>query len=66
MFKPYAMEDVRAYAVKMGYAAEDIEIEYSGDEYQVRFGHEYTEIWEWSFDDLKGLATDYDHIVWED
>lgn len=66
MFRPYTMEDVRAYAVRMGYTAEDVIVEDYGDEYRVSFGREYTETWEWRFDDLDGFATEYDHCVWDD
>jgi hypothetical protein len=66
MFKPFTLEDVKEYAVKMGYEVEDIEIQEDGGEYEVSFGHEYTEVWVWTFDDLEDVATDYEHAVWDD
>ena len=67
MFRPYTLKDVYAYAEKMGYAQEDVEIEpceyLDGTvDYTVWFGWEYTETWSWTFEgDLKGYATDYIH-----
>lgn len=78
MFHYYTLEEVREFAVQMGYDREDVEVErmcveYDYDldqevawEYQVSFGHEGTEMWVWSFEDLEGQAYDYEHQVWED
>lgn len=78
MFKPFTFEEVVKYAESLGYSREDIEIkkvciEYDYDldeeigwEYQVSFGHEYTEVWSWTFEDLDSEAIDYDHLIWED
>ena len=46
MFKPFTLEDVKEYAVKMGYSKEDVEIIDHEDYYSVFFGNEYTEFWE--------------------
>lgn len=78
MFHHYTLEEVYDYAVRMGYDREDVEVErmcveYDYDldhevawEYQVSFGHEGTEMWVWSFEDLDEQAYDYEHQVWED
>ena len=63
----FTLEEVYQYAEKMGYSREDVAIEcYDEDEYEVSFGHEYTEVWSWDFEDLDGQAIDYDHVTWED
>lgn len=70
MFHYFSLEEVYAYAEKMGYSREDVVIEdrsYDDEvEYEVSFGHEYTEEWLWTFEALDGVAIEYDHIVWED
>ena len=78
MFKTFTFKEVVEYAKSLGYSREDIEIkkvcvEYDYDldkevgwEYQVSFGHEYTEVWSWTFEDLDSEAIDYDHLIWED
>ena len=77
-FHYFTLEEVYQYAEKMGYSQEDIEItricsEYDYDldcevawDYEVSFGHEYTEMWFWTFEDLTQPAIDYDHLTWED
>lgn len=75
-FHYFTLEEVYQYAEKMGYSREDVEIEedysYYEDDlkvlegYEVSFGHEYTEMWSWYFEDLTQPATEYDHLVWED
>lgn len=66
MFKPFTLEDVKEYAVKMGYSKEDVEIIDHEDYYSVFFGNECTEFWEWEFEDLDSVATDYYHEIVED
>jgi hypothetical protein len=70
MFRPFTLADVYAYAADRGYSREDVEVrpyEYLDGTvtYTVEFGIEYTEMWSWEFDDLDGVATDYEHLVWE-
>ena len=66
-FHYFTLEEVYQYAEKMGYSREDVAIEcYDKDEYEVSFGHEYTEMWVWTFEDLIQPAIDYDHLTWED
>jgi len=66
-FHYFTLEEVYQYAEKMGYSREDVAIEcYDEDEYEVSFGHEYTEMWVWTFEDLDEQAIDYDHLTWED
>ena len=66
-FHYFTLEEVYQYAEKMGYSREDVAIEcYDEDEYEVCFGHEYSEIWTWDFEDLTQPAIDYDHLTWED
>lgn len=78
MFKMFTFAEVVKYAQTLGYSQEDIEItricsEYDYDldcevawDYEVSFGHECTEMWVWTFEDLDGQAIDYDHVTWED
>lgn len=78
MFKPFTFEEVVAYAESLGYTRDCIEVrkycsEYDYDldaevdwEYEVSFGHEYTETWSWTFEDLNEEAVDYEHTTWED
>ena len=78
MFEYFTLEQVYEYAERLGYGREDVEVErycseYDWDleqevawEYQVSFGHECTEAWVWTFEDLEEQATDYEHMVWED
>lgn len=78
MFKMFTFAEVVEYAQTLGYSEEDIEVvrvcsEYDYDldretawEYEVSFGHDYTEMWVWTFEDLDGQAIDYDHVTWED
>ena len=78
MFHYFTLEEVYDYAERLGYAREDVEIrrecaEYDYEleeevdwQYEVSFGHEYTEVWFWVFDDLSEPARDYEHAVWED
>lgn len=78
MFKMFTFAEVVEYAQTLGYSKEDIEIvrvctEYDYDleretawEYEVSFGHEDTEVWLWTFEDLDEQAVDYEHLVWED
>lgn len=72
MFRPYTLEDIYAYAEKMGYAQDDVEIEpyeYSDGTiiYNVWFGVEYTETWSWTFEgNLEGYATEYEHDKCDD
>ena len=78
MFEYFTLEQVYEYAERLGYGREDVDVErvcveYDYDleqevawEYQVSFGHEYTEAWVWTFEDLAEPATDYNHLVWED
>lgn len=66
-FHYFTLEEVYQYAEKMGYSREDVQIDcYDEDEYEVSFGHEYTEMWIWDFEDLTQPAIDYDHLTWED
>lgn len=66
-FYYFTLEEVYQYAEKMGYSREDVAVEcYDEDEYEVSFGHEYTEMWVWTFEDLTQPAVDYEHITWED
>lgn len=76
-FHYFTLEEVYKYAEEMGYFREDVEIEadssydYDNDleileGYEVSFGHEYTEMWSWYFEDLTQPATEYDHLTWED
>lgn len=78
MMKAFSLEEVYEYAEKMGYSREDVNIEkvccqYDYDleeevdwDYEVSFGHIYSEYWSWSFKDLDGVAFDYEHEVVED
>lgn len=78
MFHYFTLEEVYEYAERMGYAREDVEIErvcveYDWNQmkevawdYEVSFGHEGTEVWVWTFEDLEGVSVDYEHGVWED
>lgn len=78
MFHYFDLEEVYDYAEQMGYSREDVEVErvcveydYDLEEevawgYEVSFGHEYSEVWSWEFEDLSQPAVDYDHSVWED
>lgn len=77
-FHYFSLEEVYQYAESKGYSREDVSIErvcteYDYDldqevawEYEVSFGHEYSEMWSWSFESLDQVAWDYDHSVWED
>lgn len=70
-FKMFGLEEIYAYAEKMGFAREDVEIEMPEDleeEYiSVSFGDYYGEWWCWSFDgSLDGVAVDYEHSICED
>lgn len=74
----FTLKEVKEFAATKGYTEEEIEIkkycsEYDWDsdleiawDYEVSFGHEYTEVWSWTFEDLDGTAIDYEHMVWED
>ena len=76
--KLYSLKQIYKYAEKLGFSADEIEIrkdcvEYDYEkneevafEYEVFFGHEYTEVWSWTFENLEEKAIDFDHIVWED
>ena len=66
MFKPFTFEEVVAYAESLGYTRDCIEVKKYDSEYEVSFGHEYTEIWSWTFENLNEKAVDYEHITWED
>ena len=77
MFRPFTLEDVYAYAEAQGYKKESVGIEkycvecdeFDNEiawEYEVSFGHEYTEYWVWTFEDLSKTATDYYHEIVED
>lgn len=77
-FHYFTLEEVYEYAERMGFSHEDVKVqrvccEYDWEseqeldwEYWVSFGHEYTETWEWTFDDLEQPAVDYVHEVVED
>ena len=77
-FHPFTLAEVYAFASEHGYAPEDVTgervcCEWSEDyeqelawQYEVSFGHEYTEVWEWVFDDLDSVAVEYEHYEWED
>ena len=76
-FHYFTLEEVYAYAEKMGYDRNDVEIEksfgydYDKEEdvfegYDVSFGHEGTKIWSWFFEDLENPAIDYECSTWED
>ena len=78
MFHHYTLEEVYEYAEQKGYGREEVDIErrcveYDWDleqevawEYEVSFGHEYTQVWVWTFEDLEATAIDYEHVVWGD
>ena len=77
-FHYYTLEEVYEMAERMGFSREEVEVErycceydYEAEqeigwEYRVWFGHEYTEVWEWFFEDLEEASYDYEHQVWED
>ena len=76
-FHYFDLEEVYQYAERLGYSREDVGVEaqYGYDDdtdqqylegYEVCFGHEYSEIWSWFFEDLEQPAIDYDHLTWED
>ena len=76
-FNYFTLEEVYAYAERLGYSSEKVGIKeqpgYDYDNnidlvlgYEVSFGHEYTEVWVWEFEDLSQPAVDYEHIVWKD
>ncbi len=74
----FTLDQVYAYAEEQGYTRADVAVErvccaWSEDyeqelawQYEVSFGHEYTEVWEWTFDELDGTAVEYEHYEWED
>lgn len=66
MFHYFSLEEVYAYAEKMGFSREQVGIEeYSDDygvEYEVSFGYEYGDRWIWTFESLDGVAIEYDHF----
>lgn len=59
------IEEIKEYAKTLGYD-EELDILDCDDYYEVSFGHEYTQMWVWYFDDLDGQSSDFDHLVWED
>lgn len=65
-FHYFSLEEVYQFAEQKGYSREDVEIVDCGGEYEVAFGHEYSEVWAWSFESLDEVAYDYEHCVWED
>ena len=71
VFHYFTLEEIYQFAKDKGYNSDDVEIRAYIDEdgekgYQVSFGREYTEVWDWYFDDLSQSAIDYDHNIWED
>ena len=67
MFHYYTLAEIYAYAESFGYSYDDVEIQEAGHNYYVvSFGHEYTEMWIWEFEDLEAPSVDYEHIIWED
>lgn len=78
MFHYFTLEEVYKYAEKLGYSKEQVEIkkvctgyDYELEqeiewEYEVSFGHEWTEAWVWSFESLDEPAVDYEHYIVED
>ena len=74
-FHYFTLEEVYEYAERLGYTRDDVVIErqcceYDWDldkevawDYEVSFGHEYTELWVWTFENLEQPATDYEHVI---